>query len=104
MNTSVTRGDRLRFDVLNRRIGRALLRLDWKCLECSQATPPVKAAALFQRENKRALLELGAGQGRDTLARRIGRNISTSRRREQIANRANERGQASCLESLGDYQ
>ena len=66
MNKSATREDRLTFDAQQANWQRTFAsRPEMFGAQPSYAAR--KAAALFQRENKRTLLELGAGQGRDTL-------------------------------------
>jgi SAM-dependent methyltransferase len=76
MNTSVRHEDRVTFDAQPAHWQKTFASTP-EMFGTRPSYPVEKAAALFQRENKRTLLELGAGQGRDTLFfARIGFDIT----------------------------
>jgi cyclopropane fatty-acyl-phospholipid synthase-like methyltransferase len=66
MNTSARHEDRLALDAQQTHWQKTFASRP-EMFGTHPSYPAQKAAALFQRENKRTLLELGAGQGRDTL-------------------------------------
>jgi SAM-dependent methyltransferase len=66
MNTSATHEDHLTFDAQQAHWQKTFASRP-EMFGAQPSYPAQEAAALFQRENKRTLLELGAGQGRDTL-------------------------------------
>ena len=66
MNTSATHEDHLTFDAQQAHWQKTFASRP-EMFGAQPSYPAREAAALFQCENKRTLLELGAGQGRDTL-------------------------------------